>query len=274
MLAGIEQGSGSGDALPSPDFWLGRNRPKHDGTLRLFCFPFAGTGASMFATWPKRLPGEVEVWPIQMPGREARISEQPFTKLSSLVPRIADVILPYLEKPFAFYGHSMGALISFELARELRRRGSPLPGALLLSGRYAPHLTRERPPRYDLPDDEFLLKILALNGNRDMLADELDLMRLMMPTIRADFEICETHEYVDEACLDCPLTVWGALRDPEASVVESAAWRDQTTASFTLRIFDGDHFFPFSCQELFMKSVVEELGRLGGLARLKPAAAK
>ena len=245
----------------SPDRWFGFHRSKHEGSLRLFGLPYAGAGASMFRKWSNWLPAEVELWPIQLPGRENRISELPVTSLADLVPQLADVLAPYLGKPFIFFGHSMGALISFELARELRRRQTAQPRALFLSGKYAPQLVRQE-LRFSLADDEFLLELQGLNRNRGSVADELELLQAFLPTIRADFSICDTYRYSEEPPLDCQLTVSGGLQDPEASPADMAAWRDQTTGPFSLRLFEGDHFFPEQSETLFLQHIRTELERL------------
>jgi medium-chain acyl-[acyl-carrier-protein] hydrolase len=245
----------------SPERWFGLNKSKHEGKLRLFCFPFAGTGASMFRSWSNYLPREVELWPIQFPGRENRIAEPPFTTLSELVPLLADVLMPFLTKPFVFFGHSMGALISFELGRELRRRKTAQPAALFLSGKYAPQLIREE-LRYSLPDDEFLAELQLLNKKRSSDDDEFELLRLMLPTIRADFSVCDTYRYIEEPPLNCPFAIWGGLQDPEVSPSDIAAWREQTTGQVSVRMFEGDHFFLLPSEPLFLESLVAELDRL------------
>ena len=245
----------------SGERWFGMHKTKWEGKVRLFGFPFAGAGATMFRNWSHYLPQEVEIWPVQLPGRENRIAEPPLTRLSELVPLLVDLLLPHLTKTFAFFGHSMGALISFETARELRRRGAAQPSALLLSGKYAPQRVREE-LRYSLSDDEFLAELRALNRSRTPLDLELELMRFMLPTIRADFSVCDTYLYVEEPPLSCPLVVWGGLHDPEASPADIAAWRMHTTGPFSVRMFEGDHFFLLQSEAQFLESVASELDRL------------
>lgn len=253
----------------SEDRWLAFHRPQQEGKMRLFCLPFAGKGASLFRAWVGRLPDGVEIWPIQLPGRENRIQERPYTKLSRLVPPAADALVPYLDRPFAFLGHSMGALISFELTRELRRRCTPLPSRLFLSGRAAPHLVRREPPRHNLPHADFVKELQRLNGDHQEVPERSELMQVMLPTIRADFSVCDTYVYSAEAPLDCGLSVWGGSEDPEVSIQELVAWRDQTTASFSVKIFSGDHFFLLKSEALFLTVLAGELEAL--LGNLTPA---
>src|SRR5262245_41626934 len=136
-------------SFPS-DPWLPFRRPSPSARLRLYCFPFAGGGASIFRLWPDALPASVEVCSVQPPGRETRFREAPFARMAPLVAVLADVLLPELERPYALFGHSMGALIAFELAREQRRRRARPPEQLIVSGRGAPHLPARLTPLHNL----------------------------------------------------------------------------------------------------------------------------
>src|SRR2546423_5947476 len=136
--------------------WVAEPRPKPQARIRLFCFPYAGGSSLIYRNWPDNLSSEVEVYPLQLPGRGSRMQESAATQLSPLVEAIAQAIMPYLNKPFAFFGHSMGALISFELARHLRRVQASIPAQLFISGRAAPQVVDADPPTYDLPEDEFI----------------------------------------------------------------------------------------------------------------------
>lgn len=144
------------DASSKPNAWLGWPKPNPLAQMRLFCFPYAGGSAMIYRNWPDQLIGDVEVCSVNLPGRAKRLREQPFTKLSPLVRELVPAIRPFLDKPFAFFGHSMGALISFELARQLRHENAPAPAQLFLSGRNAPHLADSDSPTFDLPDKEFV----------------------------------------------------------------------------------------------------------------------
>jgi medium-chain acyl-[acyl-carrier-protein] hydrolase len=139
-------------------------RPNPLVGLRLFCFPYAGGGSSIFRTWAASLPSYVEVYAANLPGRGARIAEPPFTHISTMVESIADDLRPHLGKPFAFFGHSMGAIIGFELARLLRREDSPGPLHLFVSGHPAPQLPVDFRRTYDLPEQELIEELRRLNG--------------------------------------------------------------------------------------------------------------
>jgi medium-chain acyl-[acyl-carrier-protein] hydrolase len=156
---------------------------------------------------------------------------------------LEEELRPYLDMPFAFFGHSMGALIAFELARKLRRSRGPAPLRLFLSGRRAPHLPPSRRPIHHLPEAEFRQEVRLLEGTPEEVLSNEELMQILLPVLRADFAVCETYVYSAEEPLDMPLSVFGSTNDPEVNREELEAWRSQTTGSMTLRIFEGNHFF-------------------------------
>jgi medium-chain acyl-[acyl-carrier-protein] hydrolase len=261
-----------GLSVPDPDSlnesngqrkWLWRQGSQHDGGFRLFCVPCAGHGASMYFSWPGRLPREIEVWALQPPGRENRLNEEPFADVLALVCDAATALEPLVEDlPFAIFGHSMGALIGFELTRELRRRRKPLPRHLFMSGHAAPQLGVTRPTRCDLPDALFLDSVRELNTVLARDDSYFEAMRFMLPTLRADFALCERYRYVAEPVLPCDLSAWGGEADRETSVVDLAGWREQTGASFSLRVFPGDHFFPMSHRKAVIRALGDKLAPL------------
>ena len=225
------------------DVWIKRTGQDPETCFRLFCFPYAGGGASIYHDWPERLPSDIEVCAIQLPGRENRFGEPPFANLSSLVDALADVLYPNLDFPFAFFGHSLGSLISFELTRRLRRQKAPCPLQLFVSGCRAPQLPNPDPPIHQLPDAEFIEELRCLNGTPKAVLDNPELMELLLPLLRSDIGIYETYVYDHEAPLDCPIFAFGGLEDKEVSREELAAWHDQTRSRFNIQMFPGDHFF-------------------------------
>lgn len=227
--------------------------------LRLFCFHYAGGGASVFRTWSYSLPQSVEVCAIEFPGRGMRRRESPFTQLEPLVQHLASPLLPYLDKPFAFFGHSMGGLVSFELTRLLRREYGVSPVHLFVSGHRAPQVPDPNPPIHALPESEFLQELRRFNGTPEAVLENAELMQLFLPTLRADFAVVETYAYAPELPLDCPITAFGGLQDREVSCNELEAWREQTNASFVLEMFPGDHFFLHSVEPLLLQSLSQKL---------------
>lgn len=188
-----------------------------------------------------------------------RLRESPITRLNPLVHEIAEAILPELDRPFAFFGHSMGALIAFELIHHLRKQDQLSPARLIVSGRRAPHLPNTDPQTHDLPEEEFLEELRRLNGTPKEAMDHPELMQLMLPILRADFALCETYVYEGRSILDCPITAFGGLEDNNVSREELAGWREHSSTSFTMRMFPGDHFYLHSAQSLLLKAVSHQL---------------
>lgn len=239
--------------------WRVCRRPSQDARLRLFCFPYAGGGALTFRAWGSGLPPEVEVCGIQLPGHGSRIKEPLFARLRPLVREAAAALRPHLVQPFTFFGHSMGALVAFEVARLLRNEHGFTPRHLFVSAARAPQLGRTEPVTYDLPDPELLEALRDLNGTPKEVLAEPELMHMLLPILRADFAVCQTYEYADDLPLECPITAFGGTRDAEVSRESLEAWRAQTTSDFSLHLLPGDHFFLNVEQALLLRVLTQEL---------------
>jgi medium-chain acyl-[acyl-carrier-protein] hydrolase len=184
-----------------------------------------------------------------------------------LVETLTTALSAYLDKPFACFGHSLGGLLSFELARELRRRANPLPRCLFISGRGAPHLPilrfsdgdAMRSPIHGIPDSAFIAELQRLNGTPEIVLQHQELMQLLLPTIRADFELFETYVYQPEPPLDCPIVAFGGLQDSEATKETLEAWQAQTQGYFRLQMFPGNHFFLQTAQALLLSALTQHL---------------
>lgn len=244
--------------------WVTCPKPNPQAKLRLFCFHYAGGGALSFRTWSDSLPLTVEVCPIELPGRGFRLMEPPFTRLEPLIQAIAHALLPCLDKPFAFFGHSMGGLVSFELAQILRKKYDLSPVHLFVSGRRAPQVPDPKPPIHALAEPAFLEELRRLNGTPEAVLENAELMQLLLPTLRADFAVIETYVYAPEPPLDCPITAFGGLQDREVSCDDLKAWQEQTNAAFSLQMLPGNHFFLHSAQPLLLQSLSRELHRIAG----------
>jgi medium-chain acyl-[acyl-carrier-protein] hydrolase len=243
----------------APTRWLMYQKSRPQARLRLFCFPYAGGGALMFRDWHTELPPTVEVYPVQLPGHGNRMREQPFTDLFQLVEAAAKELLPYFDKPFAFFGHSMGAIISFELSRLLRRMNGPLPRHLFISGSRAPQIPDPRPPTYNLPDSEFLQRLEELKGTPVEVLENAELLQLILPVVRADLTMCQTYDYLEEPPLSISITAYGGLQDEEVSRAFLEAWQAQTTVFFKTRMLPGDHFFLNTVRQLFLHTLIQDL---------------
>jgi medium-chain acyl-[acyl-carrier-protein] hydrolase len=246
--------------MPPSNAWFVYPKPNLRARLRLFCFPYAGGGSWSYSAWPAGVLETTEVWRVRLPGRESRLAEPAFTRLEPLVTALAQVILPYLDMPFAFFGHSMGGLISFELLQELRRQHAPAPVRLFVSGHRAPHLPHRQPPIHHLPTSEFIVQLRRLNGTPEEVLHDAELMRVFLPVLRADFAIFETYVYIAKhPPLACPISVFGGLQDPDVSYDELAAWRDYTCGAFIQRMLPGDHFFLHSAKALLLQALNQDL---------------
>jgi len=242
--------------------WVERTKPNPFAKIRLFCFPYAGGGSSIYSQWSRHLPREVEKIAAVLPGREMRLSEKPFRDVRLLAQGLADGLDPYFDKPFTFFGHSMGALISFELCRELRRRGKPLPAKIFVGGHRAPQLPDREAPFFDLPDDQFIEKIRNLEGTPQGVLENEELMAFFVPILKADMTLCDTYEYRDEAPLSCPILVLGGYKDEQAVQTELIAWRSQTSAGFRVQMFSGGHFFIHDVRDQILQLLSHELTEL------------
>ncbi len=245
--------------------WISRIpiEPPSKARLRLFCFPYAGGGASIFREWSAKLPPTVEVCPIQLPGREHRWRERPFTRLLPLVETLASDLQPLLHLPFAFFGHSMGALISFELAQQLRRRHGKTPVHLFVSGARAPHLPALDPPIHHLPDTVFLGALRRrYNGMPEEALLNAELMQVVLPALRADIEMCETYVPTIGAPLASPISAFGGQYDTKIGYDGVVGWYAQTWGAFTFRFFPGGHFFLSSAQLALFRVISAELSRI------------
>lgn len=199
---------------------------------------------------------------MQLPGRGNRLQEPLLTRMSPLIQAIATGLLPYLNMPFAFFGHSMGAMISFELTRLLRREHGIEPHHLFVSGCRAPQILQPMPITYNLPEQEFIEKLQQLNGTPPELFEHRELMELILPVLRADFEIVQTYSYTDEPPLNCPISAYGGIQDHEITRNHVEEWRNQTTNAFVMRRFVGDHFFINAQQTAFLQMLSQELQQI------------
>jgi medium-chain acyl-[acyl-carrier-protein] hydrolase len=242
------------DATP---LWLPYRRPRPDAALRLFCFPYAGGLASAFRAWQTDLPEEVEVCAVQLPGRETHWTEPPFTSLPRLLDALEEVLEPLLDRPYALAGHSMGGTIAFELARRLEPRRPPVH--VFVSGTRAPHLPDPRGPRYALPYDALVQELREIGGTPPEVLEHAELMELVLPLVRADLELNDTHAHVPGPPLEVPLSAFGGVNDPVVPVEAIEGWRAYTSGGFRLRMFEGDHFFIHSHHADLLGEVLADL---------------
>lgn len=226
--------------------------------LRFFCFPYAGGGANIFRTWAKNLPETIELCPVQLPGRETRAMEPAYSRIEPLIEKLSEELKPFLDIPYMFLGYSMGALIAFELARSMRRSALPGPSHLFLAARRGPRLP-DSSPTAGLTDREFVKQLESMGGPSAEMLRHPEVLEMMLPTLRADFSLCESYAYSPGVLLDCPFSVFGGQEDARASHQALAAWAAETNSSCHVKLFDGDHFFIHKCQRDLLETILEDL---------------
>ena len=210
-------------------------------TLRLICFPYAGGSAQVFKDWGKLLPASIELCAVQYPGRGSRFTEPAITDMGEMLDAIEANLGSYLNKPFAFYGHSLGAGLAFELTRRLEKKGVQ-PKCLIVSGRNAPHVETEHEEVHTLPDAEFQAKLAEMNGTPQEVLAHPELMELMLPLLRADFTLAETGDFDTETMINCPMRAYGGLTDEDVPLKGIEGWGKYSN-NFKHHMLPGDHFF-------------------------------
>jgi len=235
--------------------WLSRlSEPPADG-IRLFCFPYAGAGASAFYLWSRDLAPSIAVCAVQLPGRETRLAEVPVVSLKTIVDTVVREMRALLDCPFAFFGHSMGTVLAFETARKLRDLSLPLPAHLFVSGRGAPDLEKDLAMLHRLPDAEFIAEcVRRYQGIPKAVLDEPELVNLFLPSLRADMQAVETYRYDLRDPLECPITALQGREDPSPPAALQA-WARHTTAAFRYQELPGGHFFIHTARSQIMELI-------------------
>ena len=229
----------------------------------MFCFPYAGGSATLFRDWPPLLPDDVELVGIQLPGRAFRLKDPAFTEMPKLLDAIEAQVSPHLDEiPYVFWGHSMGALLSFELMRRYQAQGRVMPRLAILSARRAPHLTGNPMNVGAMTDDEFIDELRKMGGTPDEIIDNKRLMNLVLPSLRADFEILYNWEHQDGPSLKLPLRVVGGLADTPIAEADLQAWDRYTEADCSTHMFAGDHFYLHDAQAELLPWLSDVLSKL------------
>ncbi len=240
--------------------WIFCPKPQQEARLRLFCFPYAGGGASVFSGWSNHISPEIEICAIKLPGREGRFNEEPYRRITELVKKLASEIAHLLsDKTFAFFGHSVGARICFELTRYLRRNNMPCPKKLIVSAARAPDNSRTSTLDHKMDNEEFLKRIMEIEGIPDELKQNKELLDLVLPIIKADTEMLNTYEYIQEDPLNCSIAAYCGNFDPIVSMEDASEWREHTRSNFTLSMVPGGHFFIRNNLEQFIEMLVKDL---------------
>ncbi|MEU4338067.1 alpha/beta fold hydrolase [Micromonospora lupini] len=248
-------------AGPLTDPWLQRFRPRDDAALRLVCFPHAGGSASFYHPLSAALPEQVEVVAVQYPGRQERRHEQPLDTIADLADEAFRALRHWADRPLALFGHSMGAVIAFEVARRLEQHLDVSPAMLYASGRRAPSRVRHTTVHLR-SDDGIITELRRLSGTDTTLLADPEVVRMIMPAVRGDYTAIERYRAQGDASVRCPITVLTGRDDPQTTADEAAAWRGHTTADTTVTTFPGGHFFIMSHQDAVLAELRSSLTRL------------
>lgn len=235
--------------------WAKAITPNADAAVRLICWPYSGGAAALFHPWAKLLPAFVEVWAVHLPGHPPRLREPLETRWEPLVDGALQEIATLLDKPCAFFGHSLGAMLAYETARRLQTRGGPMPRLLIASGHAAPHRPRPAGPIHALPDTAFIAEVRSYKGLPDWVLDHPEMLEMVLPILRADFEVFETYAHHAEPMLTCPLAVLSGNRDPWTPKADLEAWGELTSAPVQYHAFPGEHFFLHDQQQAVLWTV-------------------
>jgi len=239
------------------ELWFKRPKRNNNALIRFFCFPFSGAGTLSYRSWVEKFPEEIELCLLQLPGRESRFREKPYDQIGPLIQTIGEIETFGTDLPFAFYGHSLGAIISFELIRQLRRQMRPLPVHLFVSGRRAPHLPNPGYPMHKLSDEALIEELRRFNGTPEIVLREPELLEIFLPIIRSDLKINETFVYQHEDPFDCPISAFGGKDDHKASEEELKAWSEHTKNNFKIKMFAGGHFFINNNRDLINEIIIK-----------------
>lgn len=239
--------------------WIAYRKAKPRATLRLFCFPYAGGGTSIFRSWDKLLPETIELCSIQLPGREARAMEAAYSRIEPLVEALSSGIRPFLDLPYGFFGYSMGALIAFELARRPNAETAAGLLHLFVAARPGPRLPDPYPRTEHLSDGDFIKQLKTIGGTSKEILENPEMLKFVLPMLRADFALCENYKYNHGPRLDCPLTVFGGSGDEGTSKEKLAAWCAESNGPGKVNMLDGDHFFIHTCQAELVQSIAQAM---------------
>lgn len=239
-------------------FHVRRTEPR----LRLFCLPYAGGSASLFRGWDELLPEEVEICPVELPGRGTRLGEPAVSDMRALVSLMAEGLESLIDLPYAILGFSMGALAGFELSRTLRCLHCQEPELLLAVAQNAPSAPLERPPASLMSDEKLRASLHRHGGMSEEALGNPRLMRLFLPVLRADYSIVDTYSYKIEKPLHCPIDLFVGTDDPSISSNGIQGWQEETSANATVHRFTGNHFFFQNDRRLFLAAVSSRLREL------------
>jgi medium-chain acyl-[acyl-carrier-protein] hydrolase len=256
-------------SLPMNSPWFYRPLPRPQPSARLFAFPYAGAGPAVFRAWPEGLPSAVELCAVQLPGRGPRFREPAIPSIPRLIGALLPALIPLLDRPFAFFGHSMGGVLAFEAARALALRGGPVPALVIVSARRAPHIPDPGPPLHGLPDAEFAAEInRRYGGIPSEILEDKEALEFFLPVLRADIAALDAYRPAEPLPLPCPLAAFGGEDDARTPLPHLETWRDETSGPFEICLFPGGHFYfdPEPQRRAVLATISKMLAPVSGFA--------
>ncbi len=243
--------------------WIIQANATPHAKLNLFCFPYAGGGASTYRTWTNVLGSDVNIYAIQLPGHENRFRERPFTSWQPVIDEVKQEISPLLDKPFALFGYSLGAILAYELAHVVQTEYGKTPEALFVAARVAPTVKDKRdPPMHQLPDAAFVEQLSKFDGTPQRILQDKEFMELVLPVLRADFQINENYLYTNHQPLTCQISAFRGAQDDLMTYEDVTEWQKETTGQFTLRTLPNGHFFIHNAKDLFLQVLQHDIRKV------------
>lgn len=246
--------------------WFSIPIPRPMADTRIYCFPYAGGSAASFRSWVNKFPENFEVAILQLPGRDNRFGEKFLTNMDDVITAVIDVLqiqhsgAPGMFSNYYFFGHSVGALMAYELCHRMQSYSFELPKTLFVSGKRAPHVPLNRELLHELDPITLKNKLIELDGTPQIVLDTPELFDLFIPRLRADFQINETYVFQKNGLtLDCPIQVFGGYQDKETTIESLNAWSDHTSSKFSIRMFEGGHFFLHKHEDQLIEMLVSAI---------------
>ncbi|MBS9782304.1 MAG: SDR family NAD(P)-dependent oxidoreductase [Arcobacter sp.] len=239
--------------------WISCYEARENAKIRLICIPHGGGGPHTYKEWAEKLPDFIEVYALCFPGRGSRRDEDAICNMFELSDEISNVIAQISDKPYAIFGHSVGALVAYEVAKEIEKQGIMPPLRLILSAHKTPEDSKEDEPMYMLSDEDLMNKILELGLLPNDVLENKELLDFILPPLRADFELSETYEYEKSKALNIPITATFGKSDPLLNGQDIQKWEKYTNSEYKIKEYDGDHFYTLSKQDILFDDIVKDL---------------
>jgi surfactin synthase thioesterase subunit len=237
-------------------------KPNRQAAMRLFCFPYAGGNANAFFSWTNKLPDNIELVVFQMPGRVERSSEPLHQEMASVISELYEALPLLSDKPFCFFGHSLGSKVVIELSAHLQVLGGRMPSHIFVSGSLAPHLKNHSKMLYNLPKQEFINELSELNGTPKEILENVEFMSYLEPMLRADFKLAETYQYKRRIIINSDVTILGGINDIDIPKCKQNRWSELFKGNAEHFMFNGGHFFIDEAQEDVLACVNRVLNKM------------